>query len=54
VSKSDLCVNLEAVNETTDKKRYQSDLTDEKWAILEPLLPINTGPAIQLRPTCVP
>lgn len=42
--KSNLCVNLEAMNETTDRKRYPSDLTDEKWAILEPLLPINIGP----------
>ena len=34
----------EAMNEPTERKRYPSDLTDEKWAILEPLLPINIGP----------
>lgn len=34
----------EATNEPTERKRYPSDLTDEKWAILEPLLPINIGP----------
>jgi putative transposase len=34
----------EAMNEPTEKKRYPSDLTDEKWVILEPLLPVNTGP----------
>ena len=43
----------EAMNEPTERKRYPSDLTDEKWAILEPLLPIRSVPATQLRPTCV-
>jgi len=37
-------VAREATNDTTERKRYPSDLTDEKWAIIEPLLPINTGP----------
>jgi putative transposase len=31
------------MNITKSEKRYPSDLTDEKWAILEPLLPINIG-----------
>lgn len=32
------------MNKTKRERCYPSDLTDEKWAILEPLLIINTGP----------
>ena len=36
-------VKLEVMNETKREPTYPSDLTDEMWAILEPLLPINTA-----------
>jgi len=36
-------VTREATNETRERKCYPSDLTDAKWDIIEPLLPINIG-----------
>jgi putative transposase len=37
------------MNEIKFETDYPSDLTDEKWAILEPLLPINSGPGHPLK-----
>ena len=31
------------MDDTKSKQLYPSDLTDEQWAILEPLIPVNTG-----------
>ena len=32
------------MKETKPKKHYPSDLSDEQWIILEPLVPMNMGP----------
>ncbi len=32
------------MNMIKSKKQYPSDLSDKQWSILEPLVPINTGP----------
>ena len=33
-------------------KRYPSDLTDEEWDALEPLLPRLADAGVNVRPTC--